>query len=526
MGKAIRILSLPLMVVSCFISPTPSHAQDWQRFWPASSIFPSGKDARSAVTGDFNEDGHQDLVTANDWGLDIAVIAGAGDGSFSRPDRFDIGGTPRSITSGDFDEDGHLDLATANIHDNEVSVLLGTGTGAFSGPTNLPVGTGPNFITTGDFNADGHTDLVVTNWFSDNVAVLLGTGTGLFSSAFFQAAGDYPTGVATGDFNEDGAVDLAVSDLAGGEVALLIGSGSGGFYTPYFFSVTDSLTGLVVGDFNGDGHRDIAATSKGGGLHNDRDVSILLGNGSGSMSQPSYISVASVPSAIVIGDFNEDTYEDILVTPAGNRVAVLQGKGNGEFLDPEYHPVEDAPFFMAVSDFDEDGHQDLAVVGGYGMQPDYATILLGNGEGGFFDAPRYDAGQSVTAMIVEDFDEDGHLDLAALYRYALNENVRIMMGTGNGSFEAPYPIGVDIYDPASITAEDLNNDGHQDLAVVYHSYYLVPNVYIYLGQGDGTFYYFITLPSGREAIHLATGDFNEDNNVDLVTVNERGDASA
>src|SRR5215831_11488444 len=78
--------------------------------------------------GDFNGDGHQDLVTAQ--GSILSVLLGSGDGRFQTRKDVRAGGTPVAVTVGDFNGDRRLDLATAN-EVGTVSVLLGRGDGSF-----------------------------------------------------------------------------------------------------------------------------------------------------------------------------------------------------------------------------------------------------------------------------------------------------------------------------------------------------------------------------------------------------------
>ncbi|MHB1391058.1 MAG: FG-GAP repeat domain-containing protein [Thermoleophilia bacterium] len=79
---------------------------------------------RCLNTGDFNQDGATDLVTANGGGNSISILQGARDGSFSAAVNHDVGTVPYSVTTGDFNSDGKLDLAVANNGGNNVSILL------------------------------------------------------------------------------------------------------------------------------------------------------------------------------------------------------------------------------------------------------------------------------------------------------------------------------------------------------------------------------------------------------------------
>ena len=72
-----------------------------------------------------------------------------------------VGAHPEGLTVGDFNEDGHLDIATANSDSDDVSVLLGNGNGTFRSGYSFGVGKSPMFLTTGDLNLDGTLDLAV-----------------------------------------------------------------------------------------------------------------------------------------------------------------------------------------------------------------------------------------------------------------------------------------------------------------------------------------------------------------------------
>src|SRR5688500_16059146 len=53
-----------------------------------------------------------------------------------------------------------------------------------------------------------------------------------FMTAADYAAGSKPAGVAAGDFNRDGRLDLAVANQDSNNVSILLGNGSGTFAAP------------------------------------------------------------------------------------------------------------------------------------------------------------------------------------------------------------------------------------------------------------------------------------------------------
>ncbi|WP_199247782.1 VCBS repeat-containing protein [[Phormidium] sp. ETS-05] len=70
--------------------------------------------------------------------------------------------------------------------------------------------------------------------------------------------GSNPGSVTPGDFNGDGHLDLAVANADSANVSLLLGNGSGSFNPHTTFAVGNFPGSVTPGDFNGDGHLDLA----------------------------------------------------------------------------------------------------------------------------------------------------------------------------------------------------------------------------------------------------------------------------
>ena len=161
---------------------------------------------------------------------------------------------------------------------------------------------------------------------------------------------------------------------------------------------------------------------------------------------------------------------------------------------------------VAPGDLNGDGEVDLAVV------EEGVTILLGRGDGAFDAAPAIPRlGEGPSAAAVGDLDRDGALDLAVVY--AGSDEVRVLMGAGDGSFiprPESVPVGVE---PYAVEVADLNADGWLDLLVAgFQSH----DVAVMLGQGDGTFVPLGRLEMGSAPIALEVADFNGDRLPDLA----------
>ncbi len=153
----------------------------------------AGTSPRYLAVGDFNGDGIQDLVTADQSSNTVTLLLGNGSGGFTAGSPVPVGSVPVSVAVGDFNGDGLADIATANQSDNTVKVLLGNGSRGFTPAMGspYPVGTGQTSVVVGDFNGDGIPDLATANQNtgSNNVTVLLGNGGGGFTVSAVAVGG-------------------------------------------------------------------------------------------------------------------------------------------------------------------------------------------------------------------------------------------------------------------------------------------------------------------------------------------------
>jgi hypothetical protein len=323
------------------------------------------------------------------------------------------------------------------------------------------------------------------------------------------------TGASTGPTGTVSVIDQSANHAT-------LGSGTLGQASKSFDFVgslspqTDNSEYVVTGDFNGDGLADFAASNQ-----TDGTVSIFLSNGDGTFTQPvgspvNVIQSGQYVNAIVAGDFNRDGNLDVAVQVSGT-IVVLTGSGDGKFsigapiLLPSGHPA----LVLAVADLNQDGYLDLAV--GAGGDTSALVAMLGNGDGTFNTASGIPTmiGKGPSSVVVGDFNGDGIPDVAVTALYG--NNLTILLGNGDGSFsEAPMSPIAAIFPPDSAVAADFDQDGHLDLAVSDG----VSALLIYIGNGDGTFTTAGSVTTGYGPWSVAYGDFNQDSVVDLVTANE------
>jgi hypothetical protein len=98
------------------------------------------------AVGDFNEDGNLDAALPIAAGAVqhvpstiVRLFFGDGTGNLLEQTPLQVGAEPHTAITTDFDKDGHLDLAVSNRTDGTLSVLLGDGSGSFTTSTTVSV---------------------------------------------------------------------------------------------------------------------------------------------------------------------------------------------------------------------------------------------------------------------------------------------------------------------------------------------------------------------------------------------------
>ena len=331
---------------------------------------------------------------------------------FSPPAVKPLAGTPVDAVVADADADGDLDVALVVVGATErsLALLLNDGSGQLAGTATVGLSETPGGVAAGDLNGDGRPELLVLSPDAATVRWWSYDGSSLVGGGSVPLPGTRPTAIAVGDFSGDGLADAVVTDeRSPGFVRLLRGDGSTLAPSPPAVAVGDFPAAVTTADFDGDGVLDFATADTG-----TLNVSVLLGNGTGAFVKPpgSPYFVGSLPNAVVSADFDEDGDPDLAVTNRGsNTVTVLLGDGSGGFTEAPGSPlaVGSQPESLATGDFDGDGRTDLAtVVGGT-----RAAVLLGDGAGRFAHAvgSPFAVSGSPLGLVAGDLDGDGLDDL-------------------------------------------------------------------------------------------------------------------
>lgn len=122
------------------------------------------------------------------------------------------------------------------------------------------------------------------------------------------------------------------------------------------------------------------------------------------------------------------------------------------------------------------------------------------------------------ALAAADMNGDGNLDLVAPPQRGIPNNTpAIFLGDGRGNWryweETKWPRALDY---GSVAAADFNRDGHQDLAFGVH----LTGVYVFLGDGKGTFTAVETGLSEYPSRKVVTADVDGDGDADIIVLSE------
>ena len=152
-----------------------------------------------------------------------------------------------------------------------------------------------------------------------------------FTPSGLIAAGTIPCSFAVARLDGDENLDLAISNCYADNVTVLLGDGAGHFRraagSPISRRRSPELRSATA-DFNGDGKTDLAVSNE-----ESKDVTVLLGNGSGGFSPApgSPLKIGASPRRLDSADLNGDGRVDLAVPAYPNRLAIFLGDGSGRF---------------------------------------------------------------------------------------------------------------------------------------------------------------------------------------------------
>lgn len=335
------------------------------------------------------------------------------------------GDQPYRMVSGDFNSDGHIDLIVATYADNTIELYSNDGSGNFSlhsSLTNTLDGITSIKLAQINTSTDSHVDIVACSYNNDKVVWFANDagGGGTFGAEqVLPFTVDGASGLDTGTINAGTTNDIAVTAYDGNTTVWFSNDGNGTFTGPN--TIDNTLTNpdaLTLQDLDGDS--DLDALVATGQFTSTNVVEIFRNDGAGIFTKDAS-SVGTgldwITQATPV-DYDGDANLDIIVSapdyvPDSGALFWFEDTGAGFSSTPITTSLGN-PAMVRMADLDSDGMDDLVVVNGAVDVPGDDLIWFKNNGGGSFGSEQAidDTQSQIYVFEVADFDNDTFLDIA------------------------------------------------------------------------------------------------------------------
>lgn len=488
---------------------------------PAPSLA-KGTTTRLSATGTFSDGTIQDVTRSVSWQsslVSVATVVNMGN-NMGAVDALSQGAAVISASLG-----GKTGTATLNVTD---AALVSIAVSADS--ASLAKGVAAQLVATGTFSdatTQDLTSLVVWSSTDSNIAAVSNTA-GQRGRVTAMAKGMAALRAARGEIS--GSLAMTVSDATLASLTLSASSAQIAKGTSAQFSASGRFSDGSVVDLTSQvtwscSDNAIASVSNAAGTRGQvqglamGSVTITAQSGaisatatftvSGATLSSIAVSAASANLILVVGDtrpfvatgtYSDASVQDItsLVTWSVNSAGISLSNANGS--RGVATPLAAGSALIT------------ATLGGHSGSLSVTVRSLG-----FGGTATVGLGLPSSAMIVTDLNGDKKPDVVTLDTGA--SLLRVMLGNGNGSFQAPTITALPFVATA-LVAGDMNGDNAMDVVVSSSS----NGIAVIRGSGTGTFNGWNAYFTGVGYGSLATGDFNGDGKIDVVASGASSDA--
>lgn len=378
-------------LLTCLLATCITAVGFSQTIWdPIQNIDPNaGDDAYVIASGDLDGDTDIDIVIGT-YNFSADVVKWYentdGDGNFSSSTTVSTVGTLSGIGGiavVDLDGINGNDIVVSSYSNDTVMFYANNGSGFATGVALVTDADGAGQITFVDINNDTNLDLTVAAYDGNEAIWYPGNGDGTFGTKQVVASVTQPGNVSFADFDGDGDLDALVGYVDGttqGTIEI--------YYNQYVESGTMTVTWLpdtvtvnsgnpflfvaAFADVDDDGTLEIIKSDNTSG-----DVAYYdkIKDGASTETIIQDDSIIDRPAVVAVADFDNDTFNDVLVTDGSSGSDALiwfestdSGGFNTEALIADHNYQV---FGITIADFDADGDKDVASVGFFNGSVDW-----------------------------------------------------------------------------------------------------------------------------------------------------------
>lgn len=369
-----------------------------------------------------------------------------------------------------------------------------------------------------DLNNDQYIDIIVSR--SGKVEAWLNNGSQQFTEKLIES--DIRLYSSVGDFDGDGDMDIVIID--GNYIYTMFeNDGAANFARRAVAPPLDDVfypTKGVNSDFDGDGDLDFVSSPRNGPL-------IYFENSIFPFEKDATAEMAAIQGGDADwGDFDSDGDLDLLTTglKEGKPATALYENRDGQFVERQTSMTHVYYGSGDWGDFDKDGDLDILIIGASTFSTDERnpTSCIYINDGGTFNLLESSTLQLPKAWHGEarwaDFDNDGWLDIVC----NANGSSSIYQSDGKGNFIKKYELP-SLFTDGNVATGDYDNDGDLDVAVSGWRGNDELGALLKVFRNDGEFKFhdiggeFV----GRIGGNLSWSDMDSDGDLDLVVSGQR-----
>lgn len=413
-----------------------------------------------------------------------------------------------SIVDADLDGDDKVDVLVSSRYNNTVSWYKNIGNGRM----------GKNSVITSnaedvkesiaaDLDGDGDLDVVSASRGDRKLAWYQNDGNGNFSEEKIIVTDLlFVHDILAEDLDNDGDIDILSTTQDESRIAWYPNDGNGNFgIRQTIDAFGEYARSISTIDIEKDGDLDIVAVKPIG-----NKLVYYLNNGDGTFEFQSYIdTVTFTPVKVEVYDLDRDFFDDLVVSDISYNINFYENNRQGGFKPKEVLLQQDKLKNFELAHLDNDNRIDILAI--TGNQNNNLIWFRGFNNENFGNPVLVDSTINSTAMSLGDYNDDGLADLMAAY----NSNTLVSyLNEGFGILRMEESVSNLVIETTSITADDLDGDGKQDIIVASGK---DKEIAWFKNEGGANFANLSSVAKGIDgAASVSLADINNDGHKDIL----------